>query len=575
MENAQIADILDEIADLLELSEGDMFRIGAYRNAALTVRGLSRRLEDIAHDGADLCELPHIGKSTAEKIDEILLTGTCKRLKELQQKIPPGLTSIMKVPQLGARRAKLLYDKLKIKSIEDLKAACEAHKIKELRSFGEKTEQNILRGLTTIGASSGRMLLKPASDHVEALGRHLDRAKAITRWETAGSFRRRLETVGDLDILVQATNRSAATEAILKYPGIERVLSRGPERVTVQLGGALQVDFRFFEPEAFGAALMYFTGSKPHNIALRKLVQRNKWKLNEYGLFKGNRRLAGATEEEVYAKLGLKWIPPELREDRGEIDASKQDEIPTLIESDDIRGDLHCHTKATDGANTILEMAEAARAHGYEYLAITDHSKAISVAKGFNEAKLKKHAAEIRKLNGSVKGLWLMAGVEVDILKDGTLDLDEDALAELDWVVASVHSYFELSKAAMTKRVVKAVSSGVVHCLGHAAGRIIGKRNPIDMEWDELFAACKEHGVRLEINAQPDRLDLRDNYCQRAKEAGVGFVINTDAHKQDDLEFMTFGVGVARRGWLERRDVLNTLPEAKLRQALFKLKKAA
>lgn len=476
----------------------------------------------------------------------------------------------MKVPQLGPRRAKLLYGKLKIKSIEELKAACEAHRVREIPSMGEKTEQNILRRLTTIGASSGRMLLKPASDHVEALGRHLDKIKAIERWEVAGSFRRRLETIGDLDSLVQAKDRQAATEAILKYPGIERVLSRGEERVTVQLGGALQVDFRFFEPQAFGAALMYFTGSKSHNIALRKLVQRHKWKLNEYGLFKGKRRLAGATEEEVYEKLGLEWIPPELREDRGEIDAARHAKIPKLLELDDIRGDLHCHTKATDGANTIREMAEAAQQHGYEYLAITDHSKAVSVAKGLNATNLKKHAEQIRELNGSIEGLWLMAGVEVDILKDGSLDLDEDVLTELDWVVASVHSHFELSKAAMTKRLVKAVRSGVVHCIGHPSGRIIGRRNPIDVDWDELFAACREHGVRLEINAQPSRLDLRDNNCQRVKEADVGFVINTDAHKQSDLEFMSFGVGIARRSWLERRDVLNTLPAAKLRQALAK-----
>jgi DNA polymerase (family X) len=570
MENTQIADLLDEIADLLELSESDMFRIGAYRNAALTVRGLSRRLEDMAQDGTDLSDLPHIGKSTAEKIKEILRKGTCQRLLELQKKFPPGLPALMKVPQLGARRARLLYDKLKIKSIEELKAACETHRISQLRRFGEKTEQNILRGLVTIGASSGRMLLKPASEHVQSLGRHLDKMKAITRWEVAGSFRRRLETVGDLDILVQAKDRSAATEAILTYPGIERVLSQGPERVTVQLGDALQVDFRFFEPESFGAALMYFTGSKAHNIELRKLVQRHKWKLNEYGLFKGRCRLAGETEEEVYAKMGLKWIPPELREDRGEIDAAKQNHVPNLIELDDILGDLHCHTKATDGANTIKEMAEAARSHGYEYLAITDHSKAVSVAKGLNETKLKKHAAEIRKLNGSIKGLWLMAGVEVDILKDGTLDLDEETLAGLDWVVGSVHSHFELSKAAMTKRLVKALRSGMIDCIGHAAGRIIGRRDPIDVDWDELFAACREYGVRMEINAQPDRLDLRDNYCQRAKEAGIGFVVNSDAHKQDDLNFMNFGVGVARRGWLERRDVLNTLTAAKLRQTLAK-----
>jgi DNA polymerase (family 10) len=568
MENGQIADILDEIADLLELTQGDVFRIGAYRNASLAVRGLSRRIEDMVRDGVDLCELPHIGKSTAEKINEILLTGTCKRLQDLEKQIPPGLARLMKVPQLGPKRAKLLYDKLKIKSIDELKAACQAHKIKDIPSFGEKTEQKILRGLATIGTWSGRILLKAAGDQVQALGRHMDMTGAIERWKVAGSFRRRLETVGDLDILVQTKDRAAATQAILKYPGIEQVPSRGEERVTVQLGGTLQVDFRFFEPEAFGAALMYFTGSKMHNIAMRKLAMGYKWKLNEYGLFKGNRRLAGATEEEIYEKLGLQWIPPELREDRGEIYAAREGKLPRLIELADIRGDLHCHTKLTDGENTIREMAEAALQRGYEYLAITDHSKAVSVARGLNEANLKKHAQAIRKLNGSINGLWLLAGVEVDILKDGTLDLDVSTLAELDWIVASVHSYFELSKAAMTKRLLKAVRSGVIHCIGHAAGRLIGRRDPVDVDWDELFAACKEYGVLLEINAQPDRLDLRDNYCQRGKEAGLRFVVNTDAHKQGDLDFMAFGVGVARRGWLESRDVLNTLSASELRQTL-------
>jgi len=568
MENAQIADIFDEVADLLELSEADQFRIRSYRSAAQTVRGLPRRMEDMVRSGERLSDLPHIGKSTAEKIDEILRTGTCARLKELQKKLPAGLTALMKVPQLGPRRAKLLYDKLGVRTIEELKAACEQGRLREIPSLGAKTEQNILRGLATIGTSSGRMLLKAAADHVEALGRYLSGNKSIKRWEVAGSFRRRSETVGDLDILIEAGDRSAATEAILKYPGIETVLSRGPERVTVQLGGALQVDFRFFEPEAFGAALLYFTGSKSHNIALRRLVQKRKWKLNEYGLFSGRRRLAGASEEELYRKLGLEWIPPELREDRGEIDAAAHKAIPDLIELKDICGDLHSHTKATDGAHSLQEMADAARARGYEYLAVTDHSKAVSVAKGLDESRLKKHAREIRKLNSSMKDLWLLAGVEVDILKDGRLDLDEDVLAELDWVVASVHSHFDMSKTEMTRRLVRAIESGVVHCIGHASSRLIGRRSPIDADWDEVFAACRRHGVRLEINAQPDRLDLRDNYCQRAKEAGAGFVISTDAHKLSDLEFMPFGIGVARRGWLEPRDVLNTLPAAELRRVL-------
>lgn len=570
MENAQIADILDEIADLLELTEGDVFRIRSYRGAARTVRDLPRRLEDMVHDEVDLSKLPHIGKSTSEKIEEMLSRGTCQRLIELRKKIPHGLTTLMKIPQLGPRRARLLYDKLHIQSIEELREACEKHRVREISSMGAKTEENILKGLSTVQASSGRMSLKAATDHVQALGRHLDKAKAVQHWEVAGSFRRRAETIGDLDVLVQAEDREAGTRAILKYPGIAEVLSRGPERITVRLEDTVQVDFRFFEPEAFGAALMYFTGSKAHNIALRKLVQHHKWKLNEYGLFKGTRRLAGATEAEIYNKLKLDWIPPELREDHGEIDAAGRHEIPKLLELQDIRGDLHCHTKATDGTATIREMAEAAAERGYEYLAITDHSKAVTIAGGLNDKKIRKHADEIRKLNNSMKKLWLLAGVEVDILEDGSLDLDRDTLAGLDWVVASVHSHFEMSEAAMTKRLLKAVRSGLIHCIGHASGRLIGRRNPIDADWDDLFAACREHHVRLEINSQPDRLDLRDTYCHQAKEAGVGFIINTDAHKQGDFDFMSFGVGIARRGWLERSDVLNTLPAAAFRRALRK-----
>ncbi len=568
MENAQIADVLDEIGDLLELTDASLFRIRAYHDAAQTVRSLPQRCEDLLADDVDLSELPHIGKSTASKIDELIHKGTCGRLLELRRRVPSGVTTLMKVPQLGPRRALLLHDALGIESIADLKKACEDHQLARVRSLGNKTEQNILRSLATLKATSGRMLLKAAGDHAEALGRYLHHIDGISRWEIAGSLRRRRETIGDLDVLVQSADRAAATDRILNYPGIEHVLSRGPERVSVRVGGALQVDFRFFDPPEFGAALLYFTGSKPHNIALRKRVQRRKWKLNEYGLFSGTRRLAGTTEAEVYARLGLAWIPPELREDRGELDAAAHGTLPKLVKLTDIRGDLHCHTKATDGAGTIADMAEAARLRGYDYLAITDHSKAVTIANGLNETRLKKHVEQIRKLDRSLDGIRLLAGVEVDILKEGQLDLDKDLLSTLDWVVGSVHSHFNLDRDAMTNRLVTAVRSGVIHCLGHPGGRIIGRRDLIQVDWDKVFAACKEHGVRIEINAQPDRLDLPDTYCQRAKAAGVEFVISTDAHKESDLDYMPFGVDVARRGWLEPGNVLNTCTAAKLRKAL-------
>jgi DNA polymerase (family 10) len=567
MENAQIADLLDEIANLLELTSGDLFRIRAYHEAANTIRSLPQRCEDLAASG-DLRELPHIGKSTAEKIQEILRDGSCRRLLELRRKVPPALTTLLKVPQLGPRRARLVYDELGIKSIDALKRACEEHQVASIKSLGPKLEQNILRGLTTLDTGAGRMLLQEAAAHAEALTRHLDQIKTITRWEFTGSFRRRAETIGNLDVLVVARDRGAAAEQILKFAAIEHVASRGAERVSVRLGGGLRVDFRFFEPEEFGAALLYFTGSEAHNVALRKLALKHKWKLNEHGLFNGRRRIAGATEEELYAKLGLAWIPPELREDRGEIDAAAHGRLPELLELSDLRGDLHCHTKATDGADTIEAMAAAAQARGYEYLAITDHSKAVAVANGLSEARLRQHVEKIRNVADTLDDLWLLAGVEVDILREGQLDLDEKLLASLDWVVASVHSHFHLDQTAMTERILAAVRSGVVHCLGHPMARRLGRREPIRADWQKIFAACREHGVRIEVNSQPHRLDLPDNMCQLAKDAGAGFVVSTDAHQRSDLEFMSLGVDVARRGWLEKNDVLNTVSATKLRKIL-------
>ncbi len=570
MENAQVAGVFDEIADLIELNEGNAFRIRSYRAAARTVRDLSERLEDLVEQEKDLSEIPNIGDGTAEKIHEILETGTCERLREMREKVPPALVQLLRVPNLGPRKAMQLHRDLGVESLDDLRQACENGTVRDLDGFGAKTEEKLLKGLKTLEAASGRFLYKAAADHVEALGRHLDGIDAVKRWEVAGSFRRRKETVGDLDILVQATDRGEATDAILEYGEIDEVAGRGDERVTVHLSSGLQIDFRFFEASNFGAAMMYFTGSKAHNIRLRQRAVDRDWKLNEYGLTKDDRQLAGKTERGIYRRLNLPWIPPELREDRGELEAADSGDLPDLVEEKHVRGDLQAHTDTTDGAHTIKEMARAAADRGYRFFALTDHSKRVTMAGGLDDDAARKHADAIREVDGDLDDLWLMAGIEVDVLKSGKLDLEQKTLESLDWVVASIHYDRNLDRDAMTERYLSAVESGVVHCLGHPLGRVIGGRDPLPLDLDRLFEACAEHGVCIEINAQPDRLDLPDTHVKRARDAGVLFTLGTDAHKIGDLDFMPFGVGVARRGWLERKHVLNTRTVKQLRKWLDK-----
>ena len=568
MENHQIAAVFEEIADILEILGENAFRIRSYRNGARAINDTTNRLADLAAEGKDLTVLPGIGKSLAEKIHEILSTGSCETLDDLRKRLPPHLTDLLRVKGLGPKRAKILYEKLGITNLDELKAAAQAGKIRVVEGMGEKTEQNILKGLATVESEAGRISICDAAEEVAALERHLAGVAAVRRSQVAGSFRRRRETIGDLDMLVEATDRAKAADGILAYEPIEDVLARGEEKVTVRLAGGLQVDFRFVEPDAFGAAMMYFTGSKAHNIILRKRAQKDGLKLSEYGLFRGEERVAGKSEEEVFKALGLPWIPPELREDRGEIDAAEAGTLPQLIERGDLRGDLHAHTTATDGANTIEEMVAAARARGYQYLALTDHSKAVTVAHGLNDDALRRHADRIREVGRGLKDFTLLAGVEVDILKDGRLDIDEKVLAGLDWVVASVHSAFTLPEDKMTERLLAAIGSGVVHCIGHPFGRLIGQRDPIHFDVERVFEACKKAGVMLEVNSYPDRLDLPDVFCKRAKEMGLTMVISTDSHKVTDLDLIEFGVWVARRGWLEKGDVLNTLSPAALRKRL-------
>ncbi|MBN1557323.1 MAG: DNA polymerase/3'-5' exonuclease PolX [Lentisphaerae bacterium] len=568
MENARIADLLDEIGDLLELKDENPFRIRAYRSAAQSVRNQADRLEDLAAQGQDLSRLPDIGEATSKKIHEMLETGTCQRLETLREEVPAGLPELLRVPALGPRKAMQLYRELGVDSLDALRRACEAGRVRELDGMGEKTEAKILQGIRTVRRTEGRVLYQDAADQLDALGAYLDGLRSIDRWDVAGSYRRGRETVGDLDILIHASDRRRAADGILEYESITETIGRGEERVSVRLNGGLQVDFRFFDEPAFGAALMYFTGSKAHNIKVRRLAQERGWKLNEYGLFKEDHRLAGKTEKSVYKRLDMRWVPPELREDRGEIEAAREGPMPRLIEQDQVRGDLQCHTTASDGKQTIREMAQAARDFGFDYLAITDHSKRVTMAGGLDDDAALRHADAIRKADAELKRFWLLAGIEVDILKSGELDLKEKTLAELDWVVASVHYDREMSRRKMTDRIVAAVKSGVVHCLGHPLGRIIGRRDPLDVDMDRIMEACAGHGVRLEINCQPDRLDLPDTFCRDARLAGVGFTLGTDAHSRDGFRFIRLGVNTARRGWLRKGDVLNTKTLTELRKIL-------
>ncbi len=567
MENQQIADVFDEIASLLELKKGNEFKVRAYRSAARTVRSHSERLEDLAAEDTDFTKLPNIGSSTADKIEQIIDSGTCDKLEDLRKSFPDGLLELMNIQNLGPAKARQLYEELDVKGLDDLKKACEDHRVQELEGLGPKTEEQILKGIEQYRKrDTSRMLYGAAVHHVEALKRFLDSVEPVSRWEMAGSFRRCKATVGDLDILVLAEDRKAATQAIVDYREVKEVLGRGKEKVSVVLHSGLQVDFRYFEENEFGAAQLYFTGSKAHNLKLRRQAQDHDWKLNEYGLFSGDRRLAGATEDSIYARFQLPWIPPELREDNGEIEAAGDDELPTLVELSQVRGDLQSHTKASDGKYSIDQMAQAAKDHGYQYFAITDHSKRVSMANGLDDDRTKAHADDIRKVDEQMNRFWLMAGIEVDILKSGKLDLEEKTLAGLDWVVGSIHYDRNLSRDQMTDRYLAAITSGVVHCLGHPLGQLIHKREPFELDLDRIFEACVEHGVFIEINAQPERLDLPAQHVRRAKEAGVQFTLGTDAHTMSDLDHMRFGVNVARRGWLAADDIVNTLSLSKFRK---------
>jgi adenosylcobalamin-dependent ribonucleoside-diphosphate reductase len=569
MENVEVAQAFDEVADLLELQGANPFRVRAYRNAARTVRDLAEPLTEIAGDrDRRLDDLPGIGPDLAGKITTLLQTGDLPLRRELRGQVPAGLRDMLDVPGLGPKRAQTLYQQLGIRSLGKLRQAAQRHRLRELKGFGPKTEENILRGLEHLTQAGRRVQLDEAKVYADALTRHLRGAPGLHEVEVAGSFRRRQETVGDLDILVTCDDPEAVMDRLAAYGGVAEVLARGDTRMALRLKTGLQIDLRVVPEESYGAALQYFTGSKAHSILLRRRAQERGLKMNEYGVFRDDQFVAGRTEAEVYAAVGLPWIPPELREARGEIELALAGRLPQLLTLDDVRGDLHMHTDVTDGRASLEEMVDGAGRRGYGYIAITDHSRRVTVAGGLDARRLRAHWKAIDRLAAGVRGMTILKGVELDILEDGTLDLPDDVLRDADWVVASIHYGQNQPRAQITRRLLNAIRNPYVSAIGHPTGRLIGKRKGYDRDLDTVLKAAADHGCLMELNCQPSRLDLDDVALMAAKERGIPIVLGSDAHAVEELAFMEFGVYQARRAGLEARDVANSRPVSQFRKLL-------
>ncbi len=568
MENREIARVLRETANLLELDGAQIGRYRSYEKAAQVIESHSERVEDIARDPAgDLTALPAIGDRMAEHIQEILGTGGYKLHQQLLKKYPPTILEVLSLQGLGPKKVAVLWKTFKAGTVPDVENLAREGKLRDLPGFGEKTEQNILKAVEVHKRSAGRFHIHVAdrtaallTDYIETLGK---RVESVT---PAGSLRRGKETIGDLDLLLISDDAEEVSAHILKYPDIDQVLAHGENKVSFRLKNTMQVDVRILDKKNFGAALMYFTGSKEHNIALRGLANKLGYTLNEYGLstLKGNRTVASRTEEEIYLRLGLHCIEPELRENSGEIEAALRNRLPKLVELKDIRGDLQMHTTASDGKNSIEEMAQAAKKLGYKYIALTDHSKAVTVANGLDEKRTLQQIKKIREAQKRLDGIRLLAGMEVDINKDGSLDLDDEVLAQLDIIICSVHSYMNMESSAMTDRLLRALGNKRLQILAHPTGRLLLRRDPFPFDIEKILDKARKRGVVMELNAFPDRLDLKDIHLRMAKVRGVKIVISTDAHATTHLDYMPYGVKMARRGWLEKKDVLNTLPVEKM-----------
>ncbi|MBN1677334.1 MAG: DNA polymerase/3'-5' exonuclease PolX [Candidatus Thermoplasmatota archaeon] len=559
MENADVAEVFYEVADLLDLQDVS-FKPVAYRRAARNIESLDEDITKLVDEGR-VRDIPGVGEAIADKVEELVRTGRLGYLEKLRSQVPPGLVELLRVPDVGPKTARVLHSELGISSLEELKQAVGAHRLRGLKGFGEKTEERILQGIAALEAKGQRTLLGEALPIAEAYLEYLKSAKSLDRISIAGSLRRGRETVGDIDIVVGDDEPAAIMDAFVSYPEVQDVLMKGPTRSSVRLRGGLQVDLRAVETRSWGAALCYLTGSKEHNVYMRRVGVEMGLKLNEYGLFEraSGKMVAGKTEEELYEALGFGYIEPELRENSGEFDASKKGALPELVKPGDIKGDFHVHTDWSDGANSIPDVARAASDRGYEFVAVTDHSQSLKIAGGLSPEKLRQQISEIRKLESASKlGIRVLAGTEVDIKADGSLDFPPSLLKDLDIVIGSVHSRFKMEKAEMTKRVVRAVESGQMDILGHPTGRLIGERAAYQLDMQQVLQAARSSGVLMEINSFPNRLDLGDIHCRMAKEAGVRVAIGTDSHHVEHMGYMRLGVITARRGWLERGDVLNT-----------------
>jgi DNA polymerase (family 10) len=566
--NRDVAKILDKVADILDIEGANPFRVRAYRNASRIVSDLPQSVSDMVDADADLSEIAGIGKDLAQKIQEIVETGSLSLLRELEGQTSAELNTLMKVAGLGPKRVRALHRELGIGNLEELKKAAQRGEIKGLRGFGKKTEESILEELRHVEAGQERIKLVAAEEMGQSLLDYLREGKGIKDLIIAGSYRRRKETVGDLDILVTCKKGSQVMDRFVSYENVSKVVSKGETRSTVVLRSGLQVDLRVVPQASYGAALHYFTGSKAHNIAVRKLGMERKLKINEYGVFKGKERIAGKTEHEVYKQVDLPYIEPELRENWGEIEAAQEGRLPELITVEEIRGDLHAHTKETDGRNSLEEMAQAASERGYDYLAITEHSKRVTMAHGLDKKRLAERIEKIGRLNETLGDTLVLKGIEVDILKDGSLDLPNEILKELDLTICSVHYDRNLPRDKQTERIIHAMDNPYFNILAHPTGRLIGEREPYEVDLERIMEAARERGCFLELNAHPERLDLSDRYCKMAKEMGIRVAISTDAHSVTHLDLIRFGVDQARRGWLEPDDVLNTRSWKQLKRLL-------
>jgi len=578
MDNKQIARILRETAQLLEIDGAIIGRYRSYEKAAELIDSLPDSIEQLVKEPEKLKELPGIGDRMVEHLEEIVKSGDYSLRKKLLKKYPATILDLLQLQSLGPKKVAFLWSNFKAATVADVEKLAKEGKLRELPGFGEKSEQNILKAVEVFKKSTGRFHIDRAEAAALAIAAHIEKAgKGVDSVTPAGSLRRGKETVGDLDLLVTLADGytsqkqvDALAEHILKFPGIDQKLAHGENKVSFTLEDGLQVDVRLLEKENFGAALLYFTGSKEHNVALRGRANDMDYTLNEYALatLKAEKRIAGRTEEEIYSKLKLDYIPPELRENTGEIAAAEQHRLPKLITLKDIKGDLQMHTTASDGKNSIEEMAEAARQLGHQYIALTDHSKAVTVANGLDEKRMAAHIKKIHAANEKDLGIRLLAGAEVDILKDGDLDYSNDILAQLEVVVCSIHSYFNLDRAAMTDRMLAAIENPYTQIIAHPTGRLLLRREGFEYDMEKVLEACAKHGVAMECNSYPDRLDLKDVHLRMCKDRGVKVVISTDSHNTGNLAFIRYGVTMGRRGWLEKKDVINTLPTAEFLAAL-------